>query len=238
MKESPNQGGGTTFVLAEGDSLDSVPESHREIITNEIRDAFGNPRLYFNEIAKRTDIDTFRQFLTKATSEGEWRLILADTFMIRRETVGAFYWSGPGLCGVMLEPGATKFAASDCDPQFASLYSLVRLVQWGEVAWGGFLRSPLQQMSLREYGDFPKSKLFPSGKSTVFGSTECGDVLVHDQRGMAGMMSHESGRVCKLGTIRDALDWVFAELLAGRPPDMYNEEGKSPFSLHLWSPSD
>jgi hypothetical protein len=238
MKERPNQGGGTTFVLAEGDSLDLVPASHREIITNEIRDAFENPRQYFQEIAKRTDIDAFKQFLTKVTSAGEWRLILADTFMMRRETVGAYYWSGPGLYGVMIEPGATEFEPTDCDPRFAPLYSLVRLVQWGEVACGGFLRSPGEQMSLDEYGEFPKSELFAAGKSTVFGSTECGDILVHDQHGLAGMMSHESGRVWRLGTIEDALEWVFAELLAGRPPEMYKEEGESPFSIHLWSPPE
>ena len=37
MLERPNNCGGATLILAEGDDLDNLPDSHRDIVTVEVR---------------------------------------------------------------------------------------------------------------------------------------------------------------------------------------------------------
>ncbi|MEM7317008.1 MAG: hypothetical protein AAF497_28075, partial [Planctomycetota bacterium] len=60
MLTRPNDGGGTTFVLAEGDGLVAVPDSHHDIVTDSIRDVFSDPASYFSAIAERTQILSLR----------------------------------------------------------------------------------------------------------------------------------------------------------------------------------
>lgn len=237
MKERDNQGGGTTIILASDDSLESVPESHRDIVTNEIQDAFRDPHQYFLNIARQANIRCFRDYLTKIVSEGQWRLILADTYMMQRETVGAFFWSAEGVHGTMIAPGPAAFDFGDCHPDFEPLYTLVQLIHWGEVAFAGGLLPPARNRLLCDSGYLPESKQFPEDSSTVFGNTSCGDLLVYDHRGAAGLFSHENGHTQMLGTIPEALEWVFSELLSGREPNLdYGSTGQS--TIGLWSPPE
>src|ERR1700761_2594010 len=125
MKFVENQGGGTTIVLVEGDSLDAVPASHADILTPELREAFRDPRACFSEIARQTRIKSFQDLLTRHVDKGRWELLLADTYMMERSTVGGFVWYARGVMPLMVEPGETTFSDDDCHPDFRPLYSLV-----------------------------------------------------------------------------------------------------------------
>lgn len=238
MNQLDNQGGGTTIFLEPGDSLDSVPESHRDIITNEIRDAFTDPHQYFLSIANRATIQRFRDYVTKVATDGQWRLVLADTYMMQRETVGAFLWTAEGVRGTMIAPGPATFDSRDCHPDFVPLYSLVQLVHWEQVAFSGGLLPPSRQHLLLDAGGYPESKVFQAESTTIFGRTSCGDLLVHDSQGTAGLFSHENGSAQVLGTIAEALEWVFGELLSGREPNLDPNRGNAQNSIRLWPPSD
>lgn len=237
MNQLDNQGGGTTLFLEPGDSLDSVPESHRDIITNEIRDAFTDPHQYFLSIASRATIQRFRDYVTKLATHGQWHLVLADTYMMERKTVGAFLWTAEGVRRAMIAPGPATFDPRNCHPDFASLYSLVRLVHWEKVAFSGGLLPPSRHRLLQA-GDYPESKIFPTESTTVFGNTSCGDLLVHDTQGTAGLFSHENGSAQVLGTITESLEWVFGGLLSGREPNLDPNGGNAQGSIRLWSPPD
>jgi hypothetical protein len=94
------------------------------------------------------------------------------------------------------------------------------MVLWENIGWAGGLFPADRHVSLSEYGFRSKSKSFPTKRSVVFGNTSSGDVLVHSDNGQAGILSHETGRGYTLGAIGDTLEWVFAELLAGRKPEI------------------
>src|SRR5438105_5318923 len=47
LKSFKNEAGGKSWVLVEGDSLDKVPKSHRDIITPHVREVFADPAGHF-----------------------------------------------------------------------------------------------------------------------------------------------------------------------------------------------
>jgi hypothetical protein len=55
----------------------------------------------------------------------------------------------------------------------------------------------------------------------VWGHDGCGDMLVYTDDGRGGWLEHEEGYVRWIGSIAETIEWVFAELLAGREPDAY-----------------
>jgi hypothetical protein len=63
--------------------------------------------------------------------------------------------------------------------------------------------------------------IFKTGSQSTFvwGNSSCGDVLICTDAGNAGFLSHETGKVQSLGTIDNAIEWVFGELLQNRAPE-------------------
>lgn len=217
MQSETNMGGGTTLILTVGDSFSDVPESHRDIITPEIRDAFQNAPEYFRQIASQSELKNFAAWLNTLIQRGTWSLRLADTYMMKRDTVGAFRWSAPGIYGAMIEPGALHDIA-ERDVEFSDPFSWIRMVYWSDVAFAGGLLSTGSHWF--EYDTEAESDPFdfPLAECTAFGSTSCGDQFIYNKDGEAGFFSHEISRAYRLGTIRESLDWIFGELLAGREP--------------------
>lgn len=215
MQSHNNDGGGVTIALRDGDDLDAVPQTHRGLVTETIRNAFRNPRNYFHTIAERTIVPNLARYLKKFVESGRWQLILADTYMMRRETVAGFRWSHPDQHSSLLVPTARL----PPHPELGVLYSDLEFVHWERIAFAGGLFAPPRLTTLRDYGLQSTSPLFPLESTTVFGNTSCGDVLVYNSQGQAGLISHENGACHKLGSVRDALGWVFAELAANRMPE-------------------
>jgi hypothetical protein len=80
---------------------------------------------------------------------------------------------------------------------------------------GGF-GEPLR---LADYGMKSESKRFPTERTFVWGSSPCGDVLIYTDEGEAGFLSHETSTAYSLGTIEEAINWVFNGFLQRHTPE-------------------
>ncbi|MEI8384189.1 MAG: hypothetical protein WCJ09_29035 [Planctomycetota bacterium] len=215
MKTFPNDGGGTTLVLAGGDDLSAVPESHRDIISDAVRDAFRDPVAHFSEIATRTTIPNLRNYLSNFIASGRWALLLADTYMMDRATIAAFQWVHPGQHPCML-----GLPVPDCDDdRFAPFYGCLSMAHWDSIGFAGGIVSYRKQIPIAAYGTSSTNPTFPADTSTVFGNSSCGDMMVCNSSGDAGYLSHENGASYVIGTLPEMLDWIFGELLQGRTPE-------------------
>jgi hypothetical protein len=62
MRVFQNQGGGTTVELRAGDDLSEVPESHKDIVTPEIRTVLADPAAHFRKIAALCEISSLAKW--------------------------------------------------------------------------------------------------------------------------------------------------------------------------------
>ena len=215
MLTRPNDGGGSTLVLAEGDDLDSVPESHRDIVTDSIRTAFRDPVSYFAGLASRTAIPNLNRYLSNFVTDGRWSLLLADTYMMDRDTVAAFQWFHADQSACMLGPPTT-----DCDDnRFTSFYDELCLVHWDSIGFAGGIVPYRNQISVDDYATPSNNPTFPPESTTVFGNSSCGDMMVCNQSGDAGYLSHENGESYVVGSFPEMLHWIFGELIQNRTPE-------------------
>lgn len=228
MKSQNNDGGGVTFILTESDSLDAVPESHRDIVTQGIREAFSDPRAYFRAIAERTSLPNLRAYLQKFVDTGKWMLVLADNYLMDRETVGAFRWFHANQHPSLIAPGSrnpwharhdARSAQSTQHVGFSQLYDDIAFVHWDSIGFSGGIRAANRHIPLAGYVRDSHNPLFPQKSTTIFGNSSCGDMLVHNSHGQAGYLSHENGAAYVIGTIPETLDWIFGELIENRTPE-------------------
>ncbi|QEG38195.1 hypothetical protein UC8_01480 [Roseimaritima ulvae] len=133
MMIRPNDGGGTTLILAEGDNLDDVPESHRGVVSDPVRHAFRDPHAYFSGVASRTTIPNLQKYLSDFVAHGRWCLLLADTYMMDRSTIAGFQWVHPGQHACLFGP-ATKPCS---DTRFSPLYNDFDFVHWDAIGFAG-----------------------------------------------------------------------------------------------------
>lgn len=203
------------MILAEGDDLDAVPDSHGDIVTEAIRNAFLDPRSYFRQIAGRTSLRNLRDYIIAFVDHGNWSLIIADTYMMERATIGAFQWFHPSIYGCMFAPATSK----PDDPRFAPLYADIAMAHWNRVGYAGGILPSHEHMPLSVYGASSTNPKFPIDSSTVFATSPCGDMMIYNKDGEAGFLSHESGDSYVVGTVPEMLDWVFGELMQGQLPE-------------------
>jgi hypothetical protein len=215
MLKRPNDCGGTTLILADGDNLDVVPDSHRDIVTEAIRDAFVDPSSHFRQIAARTPLRNLRDYLAAFVEQGKWMLILADTYMMERATIGAFQWFHPSMYGCMF----ALATSGPVDPRFAPLYSDIELAHWGSIGHAGGILPSHEHIPLSVYGAPSTNPTFPVDSSTVFATSPCGDMMIYNAHGDAGYLSHESGASYVVGTIPEMLDWMFGQLMQDQLPE-------------------
>ncbi len=211
-----NEAGGTTLVLAEGDDLSSVPTSHRDLINNSIRQAFCDPMQYFATIAERIQIASLQRYLGRFVADGNWSLVLADTYMVERATIAAFQWFHADQRSCMF-----GLPTGDCDDvRFAPIYELFSLVHWESVGFGGGIVPYRDHLAVADYSAASINPAFPADSTTVFGTSACGDMMVCNASGDAGYLSHDQGTSYVVGSLSEMLDWVFGELIRGRTPEM------------------
>lgn len=215
MLTRPNDGGGTTLVLALGDDLDTVPDSHCDIISDSVRDAFPDPASYFSAVANRTQIPNLKRYLDRFVSGGTWSLLLADTYMMDRDTVAAFQWFHADQYACMFGP-----STADCDDnRFESLHDDISHVHWDSIGFAGGIVPFRNQITVDDYGAPSTNPIFPADSTTVFGNSSCGDMMVCNPSGDAGYLSHENGASYVVGSFLEMLDWCFGELMKNRTPE-------------------
>lgn len=224
MKVVPNQAGGTTIVLQAGENLDAVPESHRELVTPALGVAYADPVSHFGQIAERAQIAEFAKWLKALVAGGKWSLLLHEGFMMDREILAAFQWHSREVRGA-----AISLSQESLSPRLPEamrhFYSLVDVVHWDNYGFGGGILGQPQHIPLVAFSGLrPKRKGFDPKKCVVWGSSSCGDMLIYTTAGKAAFLSHENGKVNLLGTIEEALAWVFQLLLENRTPEFdYNQ---------------
>jgi len=215
MMTRPNDGGGTTLVLAEGDDLAAVPESHRDIVSDSVRDAFLDPVAYLSDIASRTTIPNLRKYLSNFVIGGRWSLVLAETYMMDRETIAAFQWLHPDQHACMLGP-----STGNCDDaRFSAFYNDFALLHWGSIGFAGGILPYRDQITIADYGAKSSNPMFPADATVVFGNSSCGDIMVCNADGDAGYLSHENGSSYVVGTFPEMADWIFDQLILSRTPE-------------------
>lgn len=222
MKQEPNQAGGESIWLKPSESLADVPATHQSLITSEIRTAFAAPEEYFLALAARTPLPGFQNYLQQLVTDGRCALILATADEMFGGPSAAFQWwqpgRGDGPRNLLIEPGCSNLDGIS-GVAFQQLFSQVRWLHWDEIGYGGGLFRSGEYPSLQHYGATSSSKRFPVTTTRVFGSSACGDMLIYNADGEAGYMSHETGEAYSLGSITDALNWIFNELRQGRTPE-------------------
>lgn len=217
MEIKENEGGGETAVLVAGDSLAAVPESHRGLITPAIREAFVNPPAYFAAMANRCPFSQMSQWLRALVATGRWELHL-NQGEPEEWTLAGFDWTSDGVRGATVE--LPDSADLTCFPEeLRRYYSLVSEVSWNGFGCAGGLSGagggpPLTFFPFEYHGD-----PVDLAASFVWGFSPCGDVVVFTQDGRGGWLNHETYQIHLLGTIGEAVNWIFAELLAKRGPE-------------------
>lgn len=222
MEFAPNQAGGETVWVLPEDELADVPASHRGLLTQDIRDAFENPQGYLLKLSVNTKLPVFAKFLNLLIKEARCALMLATADEMFGGPQAAFHWWPRGRATIphriFIEPG-------ECDPNyfaaagFQQLFSQVRWVHWAEFAFGGGLFRPGDHSTLKHWGATSKSESFPTASARIFGSSTCGDMLIYNQQDQAGFLSHENSKAYSLGSVSEALNWIFDELRQGRAPE-------------------
>lgn len=167
-------------------------------------------------MATRSSLPSMREYLLKMTDDGQWRLWLADSYMPDRSTVGGFHWIHQQLRSAILSPGSAIAPRKE----FATLYTHLTAVRWEDVASAGELFTAERHSFLTEYGIESRDAVFQSSTTRVFGNTIHGDVMVYNDRGVAGFVSHEDGAASVVGSIAVMLNTVFAALVANRDPSI------------------
>jgi hypothetical protein len=219
MNVVPNQAGGTTIVLKAGEGLDTVPESHRDLVTPALRVAFADPIAYFGQIAARAPIAELGKWLKALVAGGKWSLLLHEGFMMERELLATFQWQSRDV-----RSAAISLPQESLSPRLSEVmrqyYSLVDVVHWDDYGCAGGILGQYQHIRLIAFSGLrPKRKGYDPKNYVVWGNSSCGDMLIYTTAGKAAYLSHENGKVNALGTMEEALNWVFDELLQYRTPE-------------------
>jgi hypothetical protein len=217
MEIDDNDGGGQSVLLVEGDTLDEVPDSHRDLITSSIREVFADPPAHFRRIARDCPFPQMAAWLRTVVEENDWHLALhrGDP---TEWTAAGFVWNSSKLHGAEITPSSGTPPAT-LPETLRRYYSLVDAIRWMSFGYAGGLDGVAENEPVSTFGASYIGTELLTSRAFVFGWALCGDMLIytHDNRG--GWRSHESGQLHLLGTIEETIEWVFTELLADRRPD-------------------
>jgi hypothetical protein len=76
MKIRWNCGGGDTVTLNRRDKLASIPESHRDLVSPAVAEAFDDPIAYFGRVSARCPFDGLANYIDALISNKKWVLRL------------------------------------------------------------------------------------------------------------------------------------------------------------------
>lgn len=216
MQLNDNEGGGTTVRLFAGDTLSSIPTSHKHLLTPSLRDAFTDPHKYFSKLALRAPARAMSNWLNTVASQGDWSLEL-NIGHVREWTMAGYKWNALGVRGATIglanEPDLDNYS-----PKLKSFFCLFDTVHWnGFGCAGGLSGLKHKLLSVLPY-QLQGDPVDPT-RTYIWGSSGCGDMIIYTLDGRAGWFNHENGDVALLGTIEEFLDWVFRKLLSDQSPE-------------------
>lgn len=221
MEVSDEEFGGTLVTLQEGDSLKLVPRSHRNLVTAEIKAWWANPVQAVRSVADRAVTPHMRQWFRRMAEAGSWHLELHKA-SYGESTRAGYRLSSPGVRGAEVGPPQAKPKAKHLPLALFEYYRLVGFVSWMPFGAAGGLDGPDGHMPLTAFNfDYSGADVNPAA-AYVFGWSPCGDMIIYTTDGRGGWLNHGSHEICMLGSVTDALDWVYAELLADRCPDYFS----------------
>jgi hypothetical protein len=221
MKVEENEMGGQTVSLTLGDDLREVPRSHRKLVTPEIAAVFRDAPNYFSSIAERTPFRSMADWLMALVWENSWRLELERAGDDKKWGRTAFRWTsktirGAGI-GLPMEVDTNAFPAA-----LATLYRLIGYVDWAGGAAEGQIAPATAAYLISSYDFNYSGDPINPDRTAVWGGQN-GDMLIADlDSDRGGWFDLPENRVHMVGTVADTVNWVFAELLAGRVPDSEN----------------
>ena len=241
MKHFENEFGGETFCLRAADQLDDLPPEMRALVFPHIEQAFVDPRSLLELVASQTTLPNLAAYLRAMISHNDWQLVVEDAFLHRRVTRTGFYWSHPHCYPTTLvfRPEVSK------NREFADMFHLIDATYWDRVGCAGGILPTNEFRSLIDYG-IEQTEFLPDTEPTIFATDSNGDVYVYCSDGRSGMISHETGDVVEYDSLDQCCNWIFEQLLAGKPPEFNwqriqpdDEDGSDgPFQLRLLRPED
>jgi hypothetical protein len=216
MKSRLNCGGGDTIVLSRRDSLDDVPESHRDLISPAIREAFGDPIAYFESITTRCPFSGLTRYLNSHISSSKWVLRL-HTNGYGSKGLASFAFKAEGIVRAEISPPELSSTCKNYPTEIALFYSLLDWMHWSVYGGAGGLYCGGPHEALSRW---PKLVGDPVDPMTTYewGSTGCGDQFIYTKDNRAGMVCHENCFVHLIGSVGETIDWICDALLNNRNP--------------------
>lgn len=223
MELSEEDFGGTLVTLVPGDSLESVPNSHRQLITRRIAKWWQDPVRALRGVAKRAVTPNMAQWFGRMADSGKWQLELhMDSYL---PPLAGFRLSCDGIRGAEVGPPTIRLSAGRMPAALVNYYRLVGHIDWTGYCVSGGLEGPKEHWPLTAF-DFAYhgADLDPADAFT-FGSSPCGDMIIYSTDGRGGWLNKGSHEIRLLGSVLETIDWVYGELLADRCPDFFVDYG-------------
>ncbi len=195
------------------DSIGDLPHKFRAAVEKHVETAFADPRSYFDRIAEKTPIKNFAKYLRAMIENNDWRLMIEDAYAVNRVTRVGFNWYHPECYSTTI-----SVRPQPDNSLFGSLFNCADGIYWDAVGSAGGIFPvdgfhPLVDTCL-ESPDFPKES-----EAIVFGDDSGGDVFIYDRGGRAGMICHETGDSMLFPDVHSCCDWIFGQLVEGKPPE-------------------
>lgn len=219
MRIEQNEMSGVSVILTAGDSLDLVPETHQDLLDDTVRAAFCDPVAWYRELAQRCPFSEMATWLNESMAESRWELHLnvagwgnwgQASFIARAEHV----------CPAWLTPrGTDDEDLSDYLDPLRDFYSLIDSVDWGGFGKSGGLDGPGSFTPLSALRCEWTGANFDPAEALIWGGSSAGHHLLALLDGRAGWAHAEHHEVRLTGSITDLVQWLFAELRAGRAPE-------------------
>jgi hypothetical protein len=215
MRTDWNCASGDTVFVTPTDSLGDVPDTHRNLVTPAIEAAFRNPCKHFQEVSARCPFPSLARYLNELTADGRWELRL-HTNGFESPGIAAFAFGSTRVMQAEIAP-AEQLADAECPEEIGQFYSLLDWVHWTVYGGAGGLDRGGVHDSVRGWPI--KNSPVAASQLKSWGSTPCGDAYVYTLDGRGGLLSHENGHLHLLGTIAEAIDWIFEKLCRQELPD-------------------
>jgi hypothetical protein len=222
MEVTEEEFGGTRVTLGPGDSLKSVPRSHRHLVTPEIKSWWADPVRAVRRVADSAVTPNMGHWFRRMADDGSWelRLHVADGVDV---SGAGFRLSCAGIRGAEVGPPTTKPLAKYLPPDLAGYYRLVSFVSWGGFGTVGGLTGPTGHTPLSMFSkEYHGADVNPA-RTFVFGTDAGGGMhmVICTTDGRGGWLNFSEGEIILLGSVLDTIDWVYSELLADRGPDYF-----------------
>ena len=204
--------GDSTVTVSPLDSLDDVPASHREQITDEVVTWFQKPFYYIQQIAQRAPTPTMKQWAQRIIAEGEWKLQLIND---RKEQKHAAFWFGyEGGGGFHVTPPAQDQDTSHLPSCMDQFYQCGNFC-WGGIPYPGSFYDPsgIRSVADRLNGIEPHGDKFEPEQTFTYGCYDDCTELIFTSDGRGGTFDWETHEVKLPYTIEEQIDLIFQERL-------------------------